>query len=152
VCCSVSPHHYHLSISLQCVAVCCSVLQCVAVCHLIIIICRYHCSVLQCVAVCCSVLQCVTSSLSFVIIIAANASCAFDESFWRFWFLVLILACGGWAFTCTQTCNARLQTRTHRGMHIRTHIFTFIHTYSHAHTHTRARVCMWATNMHSLTN
>ena len=38
VCCSV-----------QCVAVCCSVLQCVAVC----------CSALQCVAVCCSVLQCV---------------------------------------------------------------------------------------------
>ena len=30
--------------TLQCVAVCCSVLQCVAVC----------CSVLQCVAVCCS--------------------------------------------------------------------------------------------------
>jgi len=36
--------------SLQCVAVCCSVLQCVAVC----------CSVKQCVAVCCSVLQCVS--------------------------------------------------------------------------------------------
>ena len=37
--------------SLQCVAVCCSVLQCVAV----------RCSVLQCVAVCCSVWQCVAS-------------------------------------------------------------------------------------------
>jgi len=36
-------------VSLQCVAVFCSVLQRVAVC----------CSVLQCVAVCCSVLQCV---------------------------------------------------------------------------------------------
>ena len=41
-------------LSVQCVAMCCSVLQCVAVC----------CSVLQCVAVCCSVLQCVAMCLS----------------------------------------------------------------------------------------
>ena len=36
--------------TVECSAVCCSVLQCVPVC----------CSVMQCVAVCCSVLQCVT--------------------------------------------------------------------------------------------
>jgi len=45
VCCGVEKYPY----SMQCVAVCCSVLQCDAVC----------CSVLQCVAVCCSMMQCV---------------------------------------------------------------------------------------------
>ena len=67
VCCSV----------LQCVAVCCSVLQCVAVCcnggnaqdawsvQCVAVCCSMLqraaicCSVLQCVAICCSVLQCV---------------------------------------------------------------------------------------------
>jgi len=39
-------------LTMQCVAVCCSVLQCVAVCCSAL-----YCSVLQCVAVCCSVLQ-----------------------------------------------------------------------------------------------
>jgi len=48
--------HNPSSKSLQCVAVCCSVLQCVAVC----------CSVLQCVAVCCSVLQHNPSSKSLL--------------------------------------------------------------------------------------
>ena len=47
-------YHAHNHITLQCVAVCCSVLQCVAVCCSVLC-----CSVLQCVAVCCSVLLCV---------------------------------------------------------------------------------------------
>ena len=63
------------SVSVVCVAVCCSVLQCVAVCcsvlqcecrvsHMILVssescIKVHVLSVLQCVAVCCSVLQCV---------------------------------------------------------------------------------------------
>ena len=55
--------------SLQCVAVCCSVLQCAVIC------CREHdytyttkcCSVSQCVAACCSVLQCAEKNCYFVV-------------------------------------------------------------------------------------
>ena len=48
-----------VTLSLQCVAVCCSVLQCVAVCCSVLQCAVVCCSVLQCVAVCCSVLPCV---------------------------------------------------------------------------------------------
>jgi len=59
VCCSVL-QCVALSCSvLQCVVVCCSVLQCVAVCCSVVQCAAVCCSVLQCVAVCCRILQCV---------------------------------------------------------------------------------------------
>ena len=48
-------------ITVQCVAVCCSVLQCVAVCHSVLYCAAVCCSVLQCAAVCCNLLRLVCS-------------------------------------------------------------------------------------------
>jgi len=54
----VSTEHLDLwQFTLQCVAVCCSMLQCVAVCCSVLQYVAVCCRVLQCVAVCCSVLQ-----------------------------------------------------------------------------------------------
>ena len=51
--------------SVQCVAVCCTVLQCIAEC----------CSVLQCIAVHCSALQCVAAYCCVLLRVAVVAMC-----------------------------------------------------------------------------
>ena len=80
MCCSVySKRFVELLKSLQCVAVCCSVLQCCSVVRILthtqcVVVCTAsdsgssssRCSVLQCVAVCCSVLQCVVVCCSML--------------------------------------------------------------------------------------
>ena len=55
VCCIVLSHELLQEVSMQYVAVCCSVLQCVVVLQCVAVC----CSVLHCVAVCCTVLHCV---------------------------------------------------------------------------------------------
>jgi len=55
VCCIALSHELLQEVSMQYVAVCCSVLQCVVVLQCVAVC----CSVLHCVAVCCTVLHCV---------------------------------------------------------------------------------------------
>ena len=59
------------AVTLQCVAMCCSVLQCAAaVC----------CSVLQCVAVCCNVLQCAAMCCSVLQQCVAVCCCSVQRT------------------------------------------------------------------------
>jgi len=56
---SLAQSDSQVTLEIECVAVCCSVLQCVAVCCRVSQCVTVCCSVLQCIPVCCSVLQCV---------------------------------------------------------------------------------------------
>jgi len=130
--------------SLQCVAVCCSVLQCVAVCcmkasyrgwfTLHTVAQKVYCSVLQCVAVCCSVLQCVAVCCSvlqcvavYCIVVQCAAACC----------NIVWMSFVEWMVRVTRHDSTHTQhTPTHRNtpQHTATHYNTLQHTATHCHT------------------
>jgi len=112
-CCSVLQ-------TLQCVAVCCSVLHCVAAC----------CSVLQCVAVCCSVLHCVAACCGVLQFVAA--CCLFVGVRWYIYIHIYVhIYITVYIYQLCHTCR---HSRWHWRMYI--YIYTYIYVQIHISVYT----------------